>query len=289
VTTTAQAFDAFVAKISLTDAQKADVKAKRQKTEEYLREAFPASSTLPLKRVILIGSADRGTLIRPPEDVDVMAEFTNKQKVFELYRHKSSDFLQRIRNALQAETSLAQIGARGQAVRLFYMNGPHVDIAPVFAWSTGGFALPSGDGGWITTDPEKQAAWMAERRTKLGQHLTPVIKIAKRWNRVHSSRLTSYHLEVMVASMFGTMGGNWRNALKCVFDWGPGYLDVKDPAGHSGNLGSNLTQPTRQAAISRFNEAKTRAENALAAEASSDHEEAKRLWRIELGDEFPLS
>jgi hypothetical protein len=289
VTTTAQAFDAFVAKISLTDPQKADVQAKRQKTEDYLREAFSASSTMPLKRVILIGSADRGTLIRPPDDVDVMAQFTNQDKVFEQYRHKSGDFLQRIRNALQAKTSLAQIGARGQAVRLFYTSGPHVDIAPVFAWSGGGFALPSGDGGWITTDPEKQATWMADRRTKLGQNLTPVIKIAKRWNQVHSSRLRSYHLEVMVASMFGTMGSNWRNAMKCVFDWGPGYLDVKDPAGHSGKLGSYLTQTTRQAVVSRFNEAQTRAENALAAEAAGKHEEAKRLWRIELGDEFPVS
>jgi predicted nucleotidyltransferase len=270
--TTAQAFDAFVTKINLTEIQRAEVQSKRSKTEEYLRDAFTASGTLPVKRVILIGSADRGTLIRPLDDIDVMVEFTNKDNIFETYRRKSDDFLQRIRTGLQAKTSVSQIGARGQAVRLFYTSGAHVDIAPVFKWNGDGFALPSGDGRWITTDPEKQATWMAERRTNLGQNLTPVVKIAKRWNRVHSNRLSSYHFEVMVASMFSSIGGNWRDAMKCVFEWGPKHLDVTDPAGHSGRLSDYLTTTTRVAVISRFNEAKQRADNALLAESTVNHE-----------------
>lgn len=285
--TTAQSFDAFVQTISLTDAQRQEVQAKRTKTEEYLRAAFPPSSNLPLKRVILIGSADRSTLIRPLDDIDVLAEFTNKDNVFEQYRYNSGAFLQRIRTALQASTSIAQIGARGQAVRLFYTSGAHVDIAPVFAWSGGGFGLPSGSGGWITTDPEAQARWMADRRAAVGSHLTPTVKIAKRWNRVHSERLASYHLEVMVASMFGSIGANWREATKCFFDWAPNYLAVSDPAGHSGRLDDYLTTQTRQALADRFANALARANSALIAEAAGNHAEAKRLWRIELGDEFP--
>ncbi len=289
MTTTAQAFANFVALISLTDAQKVEVAQRRTKTEEYLREAFPSTSTLPLKRVILIGSADRGTLIRPLDDVDVMAEFTNKDSIFDQYRTNSGAFLQRIRTALQAKTSIANIGARGQAVRLFYTSGAHVDIAPTFKWSTSGFALPSGTGGWITTDPEKHASWMAERREVLGGNLTPMIKIAKRWNRVHSSRLSSFHVEVMTATMFGTLSGNWRNAMKCWFEWAPGYFDVQDPAGHSGSLGSSLTAVSRTALRSRLSEAKVRADNAIAYEAAGNHAEAKRLWKIELGDEFYTS
>jgi predicted nucleotidyltransferase len=285
--TTAQAFDSFVSTISLTDTQKIEVTNKRNKTEEYLRAAFPSTSTLPLKRVILIGSADRGTLIRPLDDIDVMAEFTNKDNVFETYRYKSGDFLQRIRTALQANTSISQIGARGQAVRLFYTSGAHVDIAPVFKWTGDGFALPSGDGGWMTTDPEKQATWMAERRTAVGSNLTPVVKLVKRWNRVHSSRFASYHLEVMTASMFSSLGSNWRDALKVFFDHAYHNIDVSDPAGHSGSLSSYLTADARARIKSRLSEAKTRAENAIAYEAAGNHSEAKRLWKIELGDEFP--
>ena len=117
--TTAQAFDAFQEKITPTDAQRADITSKHEATEKYLRAAFPPSSTLPVARVILIGSAARGTTIRPVNDLDVMAEFTNKDKIFEQYRKDSGAFLQRISVALNAKTSIGKIEARGQAVRLF--------------------------------------------------------------------------------------------------------------------------------------------------------------------------
>ncbi len=286
MTTTAQAFGAFLEKISPTDAQRTDITSKRESTEKYLRTAFSQSSTLPLNRVILIGSAARGTIIRPVNDLDVMAQFTNKDGVFEQYRKDSGAFLQRIRNALDAKTSIGQIGARGQAVRLFYQSGAHVDIAPVFKWNTGGYGLPRGDGGWMTTDPEAQGSWFSERRASVGVNLTPVCRLVRRWNGVHSHRFESFHLEVMVASMFSNLGSNYRDAMKCFFEWGPKWITVGDPAGHSGNLDSYLTTAARTAIKSRFSEALDRAKKALAAEALGDHTEAKRLWRIELGDEF---
>jgi len=287
MTTTAQAFTAFLEKISPTDTQRTEITNKRQSAEKYLREAFPQSSTLPLKRVILIGSAARGTIIRPINDIDVMAEFTNKDNVFEQYRKDSGAILQRIRTGLNAKTSIGKIGARGQAVRLFYQSGAHVDIAPVFKWSDGGFVLPRGDGGWMGTDPEAQDHWYSERRTSVGASLTPVAKLARRWNGVHGHRFDSFHLEVMVASLFERLGSNHRNALKVFFDAAPGWVAVSDPAGHSGSLDSYLTKADRSAINSRFAEALSRAKKAIAAEELGDHTEAKRLWRIELGDEFP--
>lgn len=288
--TTAQAMGQFREALSPTDAQKADIASKVSSTRGYLQAAFPGSSDLPLKRVILIGSADRGTIIRPVDDVDVLAEFINKDGVFEKYRYDSGAFLQRIRTALDAKTSIKQIGARGQAVRLFYQSGAHVDIAPVFKWNGSGYALPSGSGGgWITTDPEAQAAWYSQRRATVGSNLTSIVKLARRWNNVHSKRFESFHLEVMVASMFSTVGENHRSALKCFFDWAPSRISVSDPAGHSGSLDQYLTYADRQAIISRFSEALSRANSALEAESNGDHTEAKRLWRIELGDEFPTS
>lgn len=288
MTTTAQAFTEFVEKISPTDAQRTDITNKRESTEKYLRAAFPSSGTLPLKRVILIGSAARGTIIRPVNDLDVMAEFTNKDSVFEQYRKDSGAILQRIRNALDAKTSIEKIGARGQAVRLFYTSGAHVDIAPVFKWSGGGFGLPKGDGGWMTTDPEAQSSWFSERRSSVGANLTSVCKLVRRWNGVHSHRFESFHLEVMVASMFKTLGSNHRSAMKTFFEAGPNWITVTDPAGHSGNLDDYLTSAARTAIKSRFSEALDRAKKALAAEDRGDHTEAKRLWRIELGEEFPV-
>ncbi len=287
--TTAEAFDAFLVKITPTDDQCADIRNKRSATEKYLREAFAPSSTIPLKRVTLIGSADRGTIIRPLNDVDVLAEFIDKDRIYDRqYRRDSGAFLQRIRKALHAKTSIKKIGARGQAVRLFYVNGAHVDIAPVFKWdNSSGYGLPRGDGGWMTTDPEAQAAWFTKRRETIGSHLTPMCKLVRRWNAVHSHQFESFHLEVMVASMFKTIGSNYRRAMRCFFEWGPKWINVSDPAGHSGRLDHYLTKDTLTAIRSRFAEAHERAGRAIAAEERGDHTEAKRLWRIELGDEFP--
>jgi len=106
---------------------------------------------------------------------------------------------------------------------------------------------------------------------------------------VHSKRLESYHLEVMVASMFGAVGSNFRDALKSFFDWAPNRIDVDDPAGHSGRLSTYLTSGDREALRPRFAEALVRAKRALGAELLGDHTESTRLWRVELGDEFPMS
>jgi hypothetical protein len=53
----------------------------------------------------------------------------------------------------------------------FYTTGAVVDIAPVFKWSDDGYALPGGDGGWITTDPEDQASGTARKSKSVGQAL----------------------------------------------------------------------------------------------------------------------
>jgi predicted nucleotidyltransferase len=286
--TTAQAFDRFMEIISPTETQQEEIANKRIKTAGYLSAAFPATSTMPLKRVILIGSAARGTMVRPVEDVDVMAEFINKDKIFETYRNNSGALLQRIAKGLDAKTSLASIGARGQAVRLFYTSGAVVDIAPVFKWSSNGYALPSGDGGWITTDPEAQATWYTERKQVVGQNLTNLVKLARRWNGVHSHRFKSYHLEVVVANSFATVGSNWRTAMNKFFEWAPGHIAVSDPAGHFDRLDDYLSKNDLAAILSRFSEALERSSRALDAESKGDHAEAKRLWRIELGDEFPV-
>jgi hypothetical protein len=285
--TTAQALDSFHVTISPTEAQRADITNKRQATETYFRTAFPSTSTMPLKRVTLIGSAARGTIIRPVNDLDVMAEFINKDRVFEQFRNDSGAFRARIRSALNANTSISKIGARGQAVRLFYVNGAHVDIASVLPWSTGGFGSPRGDRGRMTTDPEAQGSWFTRRRSTVGTNLTPVCQLVRRWNNVHSHRFDPFHLEVMAASMFSSDGSNHRAVLKSFFVWGYRWINVNDPAGHSGNIGDYLTRAELSAINSRFTEALDRAQRAIAAEGRGDHIEVKRPWRIELGDEFP--
>jgi hypothetical protein len=285
--TAASSFDQFKARLLLTDVQKELVTDRRDTTAGYVRSAFPSSSDLPVDRTKLIGSAQRETIIRPIDDIDLLAVFENKDSIFERYRSDSRAFLYRIRDALNNYSSVRVVGARGQAVRFFYANQPHVDVAPVFKWNNGGYALPNGTGGWLTTDPDQHAAWITQRHSELSYQLKPMIRMIKRWNNVHSKSLKSFHIEVMVGNAFSSMNNDSRDACAKFFQWAPGYIDVYDPAGHSGVLSGYLTWAQRSRVVSNMQSAQQRAAQAVYAEQRGNDAEAIRLWRIIFGDEFP--
>lgn len=285
--TTAGAFSEFADIIKLTEDQKRQVEVKRRATKDYLLEGFDSSSDMPLLETTLIGSVARNTIIRPLDDVDIMAVFSDENDVYEnSYSSDSQAFLQRIRKVLGEEFTVTA-GARGQVVRLYYKTGPDVDIAPVFRSGSGGYLLPSGDGSWITTDPGKQKEWFSQENERLSWRLSPLVRILKRWNNEHSKHFRSYHLEVVAAAVFSSIGPKYREALARFFEWASNHVNVDDPAGHSGDLSDYLTTQDRSALLLRLSHAAERANKALKAEDDGNHEEAIRLWRIELGNEFP--
>src|SRR4051812_32074693 len=118
-----KAFDEFGAKVRPTSSQEATIKARRARVHDLLLERFSAGSSMPLLKTQLIGSASRNTIIRPVDDVDVLAVFDDTQ-VWAGMSGDSKKLLYRVRNALEGyATDL--VGARGQAVRLFYQDGVH--------------------------------------------------------------------------------------------------------------------------------------------------------------------
>jgi hypothetical protein len=288
--TVAQAFDEFEAKLRPTDNQNARIADRRRVTEGYLRESFAASSGMQLLSTKVIGSADRGTIIRPIDDIDVLAVF--EDEAFYKYQSDSRKFLYRVRDAL-SKYRVKVVGARGQAVRLFYDAEPHVDIVPAVKRDSGGYFIPSGETDWwgrhkwITTDPDEHARWMSSQNLALGSNLKPLIRLLKRWNREHSSHVRSFHLEVLAAETFGTLGSNRRSASQKFFEWAGGKISVKDPAGHSGDLSSYMTWYTRVQFRTALDAANKRAKQAIAAEDAGNCGEAARLWRIIYGPEFP--
>lgn len=289
------AFDAFLATIVPTPNQRGTIKGRLSVADGLLRQHFPGpgpavplepGSNMPLVRTALIGSAAKDTLIRPIDDVDVLAVFSNTHKAYEAYQANSQTFLYRVREAL-CGNRIETVGARGQAVRLFYTDGGHVDIAPVFQRSDSGFLLPAGDGSWLTTDPELATSWLAQRDAALGHHLRPLVRMLKAWNRAHSSRLRSFHLETVAGRLFTSLGPNYRQNLLVFFQHAAGHLAIDDPTGHGGNLDSYLTASARAAVESSIATAFQRSQNAVLAEAAGDHRQAIGLWGLTLGPEFP--
>ncbi len=285
-TTVAQAFNEFKDKIKLTSSQEETVRNRRQTAHNYLASHFDSTSTMPLLRTTLIGSAQRDTIIRPLDDIDILAVFENKEHIFETYRNDSFAFINRVRNALnQYEVQL--VGTRGQAVRLFYQNRPHVDIAPVFKWSTGGYGLPDGSGGWITTDPDFHLQWINTKNQELNYRLNPIIRMIKRWNNTYETKLKSFHLEMMVANTFTSLGNDSREALEMFFDSAPSLMRTIDPSGRGGDLSVYLTATNRQLITNRFNRYKNKCAEANRLEINGNHRDSIEKWREIFGNDFP--
>src|SRR5665213_2495883 len=142
--TVASAFVEFENTIQPTAVQSGNIQPKINTAHGYLTRAFPATSNMPLWRTVMIGSAAYGTLIRPIDDIDLMAVFDDSQGNYQnSYQNNSQAFIQRVRYAFNG-CRIETVGVRGQAVRLFYRSGASIDIAPVFKWGGGGYILPSG-------------------------------------------------------------------------------------------------------------------------------------------------
>lgn len=286
--TTAQAFQEFLDAITITDYQKTSIVNQRRKgVEEDLRSAFPATSDLPLVDVKLMGSAAKGTIVRPIDDVDVLATFSNVNHAWQnKYRYDSKSFIYRVREAYDGY-NVQQVGTRGQAVRVFYQGGGHVDIAPAFIQGDGVYHLPAGDGSWILTAPFLANDWFLKKNAELGYYLAPLVRMLKKWNGAHSRRLRSFHLETMAGHTFSSLSSNHRISLQKFFEWAGHQLYVSDPGGQSGLLNGYLNWPQEQEISQSFIAASDRALKAIDAESRGDHSEAKRLWKIVLGGSFP--
>lgn len=286
--TTSQAMAAFLEAITTTEYQQASIiQARQDRVVENLTTAFPKTSDLPFSRAVLMGSAAKRTIVRPMDDIDVLAVFSNENHAWNVYRFDSKAFIYRVRRAYDG-LEAAQVGTRGQAVRVFFQTGGHVDIAPVFSHGNDVYGLPNGTGGWITTAPTVANAWFLSRDAQLGYNLAPLVRLLKKWNNAHSKHFRSYHLETVAASSFATLGANRQAGLASFFEWAPNHLDVTDPGGQSGSLSAYLNPVSRNELVQSLQTAAERARRARAAESAGNHEESNRLWRIILGADFPM-
>ena len=178
-TTVPKAFEEFAATIKPTPAQEQAVTTRRGALRRFLLAKYGPDSKMPLLDISIIGSAGRKTLIRPVEDTDVFCIFERK-RVWGSYKHDSTQLLYRVREALDGY-SVKTVGARGQAVRLFYNDGLYVDVTPAFRrqdfWGAdSGYLIPRGDGEWQATDPLSTTSFIARRNEELGNNLKPLVE-----------------------------------------------------------------------------------------------------------------
>ncbi|MFJ5833962.1 hypothetical protein [Streptomyces sp. NPDC093089] len=286
--TVAAAFDQFNDRITPNADNWKRVSERTDAVVAVLKSAFPATSSIRYNSHKIIGSLGRNTASKPISDIDLMVHLCVEPELWRTkYQRDSSEFLYKVRRGLNSESTVRKIGARGQAVRLFYADGLAVDVAAVIKYQGGSFAIPDGAGDWLTTDPARHEAYLNEQNSALVGDLKKIIRFVKQWNKAHSSHLSSFHLEMMVARTFASLTNNSRDGLRTFFDYNKKRLSVKDPAGFSGDLSDYLTPLARGSLFSALEAAHSRAVAANQAEVDGNHKEAIRLWRIILGDQFP--
>lgn len=286
VLTTAQAFARFEERIEPSDYHYSTrVPARVESAADNLERAFDHTCDMPFEMAEVMGSVAKRTAVAPIDDIDVLAVFTDAGAL-RRYRGNAQQFLYRVRNAYQG-SSVQAVGSRGQAVRVFFQHGGYVDVAPVFrAGLADTFYLPAGNGDWIQTRPFVANAWFARRNRELSYNLARLVMLLKKWNGAHSKRLSSFHLETVAGNVFRTLGSNMRNGLDDFFSWSQSNLNVSDPGGCSGDLASGMSYSTRSEVIQSLRTASARSSAALRAENAGNHDEARRLWTIILGDQF---
>lgn len=284
MTTTAQAFAQLLDDITPTAYQQTVVVPARQRSvQENLTATFGPATDMPFVRTHPMGSAAKNTALRPLDDVDVLAEFEGVSgRAWQRYQYDSRRFLYRIRDAYDG-VDARQVGARGQAVRVFFQQSGYVDVAPVFRWSDDVFVLPNGAGGWLRTSPPTAQRWFSQRNATLNYQLPPIVRLLKQWNLTHSKRLRSYHLESVAAAYFTSLGTNYRQALEVFFRGAGNILSVQDPGQCDGDLSTYLGWRARQEVQASFTRAHGSCLRAQQAEGRGDHAEAKRQWGMVFG------
>lgn len=286
--TTAAAFTQFNDIIKPSSATWDKVSMRCDAVVKVLKEAFPEDSPISYQEHLLIGSLGRNTATSPVADIDLLTVFDINTFSW-AWRNwwTSAHFLHRVRRLAHQESTVKKIGARGQAVRFFYTDGLHVDVAAVLRHSNGGFKIPDGSGGWLRTDPRRHEEYLNSRNKAVSGDLRQLIRFAREWNKEHGGHLGSFHLEMLTARTFDALGTNYRQALRDFFDYNRRRLSVTDPAGYSGNLARRLSWDDVSTVKASLRKARDRADLALEAEERGDHAEAMRQWRIILGKKFP--
>jgi hypothetical protein len=118
--TTAQAFNEFANAIDVNTTWQSRINQRQAAVETALRTAFPSTSDVRFQSAKLIGSVGRGVAALPISDIDILAHFYVAEDTWSRYQSDSSDFLYRVRLSLNNSSTVKAIGARGQAVRLWY-------------------------------------------------------------------------------------------------------------------------------------------------------------------------
>lgn len=272
-----ECIDTFISNIRVTDRQEDNIKNSYVNLEGYLLNA----EYLAVEEVFLNGSYDRGTIIRPLEDIDLFAILNldeYKDEFGQLPNPQS--VLSKLKNYLDNLHDYKGKVTQDRPCVTVRLSDKDFDVLPCFDAGVMGFYIPNYNlESWTNTDPRGHTKRLAEVDNLRGGKVVSTIQAVKYWNRDLEKTIPSYHIEEIAIQIFNVHNPlNMEEAIWLWFDKASEYMDsskfstINKFEIASENLG--LTKETlTQARDLHFNQ--------------NDESGAIAIWKEVFGREFP--
>ena len=241
------------------------------------------------------GSFGNGTSIRSYSDVDYFAAIPNDN-----LSSDSSKALREVRDALSQRFSSTNVGVRCPAVTVPFGTDASekteiVPAVPAEVLKKNGneyiiFKIPDCGGNWMKSGPEAHNQYVASINDKLNKKVKPLIRFLKAWKYSQNVPISSFYLEMRVASYASTQSQIvYSIDLKTFLNqlWIYQLAAMQDPVGISGYIKPCNTEAQKKESLSKLATASVRADKAREAEEKGDIAAAYNWWNLLFNGEFP--
>jgi hypothetical protein len=290
----AERFDAFLSKIQLTPAQRADGTTKHTGVRACLNRHY-YNSTSGTANSRLVGSWGKETQVRPPRDIDVLHVLPSEVywRFEQRQGNKQAQLLQEVRDVLRGTYHDTDLRADGLVVQVRFESYA-VELLPAFA-------LQNSDRFWIcdtnnggqykTVDPGAEQNAVAASNAATNGNTRALIRMLKVWQRVCTVPLKSFMLELLAVEFLNQW--TYRTNSSWFYDW-----MVRDFLGwlvstHQYSWSGVLVPGTNEY-ITLGNAWQTRAQSALDRAAKACNYEGAKMpctaggeWQKIFGDDIP--
>jgi hypothetical protein len=288
-TTINQAFLELKANLEITGLQGSAVSTRQNNVRDVVE------AELTVLDSFLTGSYARDTMIAPLSEADIDVFVVLKSDYYHRYNGQNggqAGLLDLVKTTLRKTyTRTPDIGRNGQAVTIRF-NDFLIDVVPSFNRKGGGYLIPNATTqSWISTDPKKHVDISRDANAAHDGDLLPLVKMIKAWNKTIDQHFRSFHLEVLIWSLFnGVTISDFPSGVRFFFDKSRELVSKQnpDPAGYGGDVGSYINGAAKvQEAVSKLQLAYERAVKAEDYERRGYTSDAIEMWRKIIGDYFP--
>lgn len=212
-------FRTFEQNLALTEAQIEDGVKKVVGVQQCLNNHYYGGSH-GIENCFLIGSWSKGTLTRPPRDIDMY--FVLPVDVFRrLSAHagnRQSALLQEVKNVLGRTYSTTEMRGDGQVVVVSFST-INVEVVPAFLLDGDRYIIcdTHHGGRYVETSPKSEIDFVNAVDAANGRNLRPLIKMLKAWQSHCSVPIKSFQLELVAAEFLAQ--SPWRLEGYYYYDW----------------------------------------------------------------------